>query len=239
VISVEQLNFQIQLSNILESNHTTPITDKSHSERINEFFSCTSDTDYQKEFEEQEYLVDKEERNSYQSEEGHKQILTKTPPKEVKVSFTMAEVVPVEETPVVEVVNPVAESTSSTPVKEESPNVSQNLYDGFKAVWGYGCGITIAKPFLDAGESVAGKVLNMATGINLEKGDEEIKPKLAELDDNVINPAIVSFFEAIAPIVGKADETIRPVITILVKKLYFIPFVQEKEPVKAESAAEQ
>ena len=63
-------------------------------------------------------------------------------------------------------------------------SLSEQLYDGMKAAWDYGCGIPVVKPFFKMSKGVVVKILNLVTGIDLEKGDEEIKPKLATIDKN-------------------------------------------------------
>merc|ERR1719232_1725111 len=101
--------------------------------------------------------------------------------------------------------------------------LSHHMYDSVKHIWGYGCGISMAKPILKKSEDVASKVLNYTTGIHLEKGDAEIKPKLAEFDTKYINPAITRLVGALSPYYEKADEQLRPAIAILITKLYFLP----------------
>jgi len=118
---------------------------------------------------------------------------------------------------------PTAEPSTEVPnkviveEKEEEGNnhfdVSQHIYDGVKNVWGFGCSVGITRPFFKVTESVAGKVLNITTGIHLENGDEEIKPKLAQLDNDLVNPAINRVVSAIMPVFVKGDEIIRPVVT--------------------------
>merc|ERR1719362_1472643 len=101
--------------------------------------------------------------------------------------------------------------------------LSHHMYDSVKYIWGYGCGISMAKPILKKTEDVATKVLNYTTGIHLEKGDTEIKPKLAEFDAKYMNPAITRLVGVLSPYYEKADDQLRPLIAVLIKKLYFLP----------------
>merc|ERR1712129_343959 len=108
------------------------------------------------------------------------------------------------------------ETEINTEVKNEETghfDVSQHVYDGVKNVWGLGCSVGIIRPLLKITEGVAGSGLGMTTGINLDNGDEEIKPKLAELDDNIINPAIGKVLEVVTPFVNEGELIIRPIIT--------------------------
>jgi len=91
-------------------------------------------------------------------------------------------------------------------------DVSQHVYDGVKNVWGFGCSIGIVRPFFKVTENVAGKVLNITTGIDLGNGDEEIKPKLAQLDDNLVNPVINKVVSAVMPLFVKEDKGPTPVV---------------------------
>lgn len=198
----------------------------------------------------------KVEENKEESMASKSKAAPKSKPVEVKPAVTTAKApTPVPVPPAVkpETVKPVTVKSEPAivkpePVKTLSPSdseeahfdVSQHVYDGVKAAWGYGCEFTVVKPFLKMGEGIAGTVLNLTTGIDLEKGDEEIKPKLAEFDDAFINPAIARLVGALNPIVGKTDETLRPMINIMVKNLYFIPFMpKEEEKPKPANVVEQ
>merc|ERR1719445_2111711 len=99
-------------------------------------------------------------------------------------------------------------------------DLSQNIYDGVKAVWGYGCDIPVVKPILKVSEGVAGKILNLVTGIDLEKGDEEIKPKLAKMDEDILNPAVTKIINILEPLVGKVDDSLRPIVVGIIQMNY-------------------
>merc|ERR1719445_1244157 len=99
-------------------------------------------------------------------------------------------------------------------------DLSQNIYDGVKSVWGYGCDIPVVKPILKVSEGVAGKALNLITGIDLEKGDEEIKPKLAEMDEDILNPAVSKLISILEPLVVKVDDSVRPIVVGIIQMNY-------------------
>ena len=117
---------------------------------------------------------------------------------------------------------PLQETTEKTDASSYDI-LSHYAYDGVKKIWGYGCGISMAKPILKKTEEVADKVLNYATGYNLEQSDDELKPKLAELDAKFVNPAIAKLFTVLTPYYAKADDQLRPVVSLLIRKLYFLP----------------
>lgn len=104
------------------------------------------------------------------------------------------------------------EPTSTHGEEPGTFDVSQHIYDGVKNIWGFGCSIGIVRPFLKVTEGAAGKILGMTTGINLANGDEEIKPKLAELDHGVINPAISKVVGVFMPVVEKGESIVRPIV---------------------------
>eukprot|EP00586_Coscinodiscus_wailesii_P012168 CAMPEP_0172501374 /NCGR_PEP_ID=MMETSP1066-20121228/149211_1 /TAXON_ID=671091 /ORGANISM="Coscinodiscus wailesii, Strain CCMP2513" /LENGTH=362 /DNA_ID=CAMNT_0013276129 /DNA_START=265 /DNA_END=1353 /DNA_ORIENTATION=- len=106
--------------------------------------------------------------------------------------------------------------TADEAANEETANhfdVSQHLYDGVKNVWGFGCDIALVRPLFKATENVAGTILDATTGIDLGNGDEEIKPKLAQLDNELVNPMIGNVVGAVAPLFAKGEEIVRPVVT--------------------------
>merc|ERR1712232_192506 len=124
-----------------------------------------------------------------------------------------------------------SELITSTPlaVTPEAPTSSYDVYDGVKSIWGYGCSFTRAEPILKATEDMAGKVLNYATGFHLEKSDDEIKPKLAELDAKYMNPAIAKLFTVLSPYYAKADDQLRPVISLLLVKFSLLGYSKTEE----------
>merc|ERR1711920_1144492 len=216
------------------------------SERTEDFASCVSESEIQ-DFGEDDNNLDYSSTHTSLSNKVNKRIEFKDPIEiEIKEDNNMATkskttvkpaVTPEQPLKPAPLVEPNTSPASTTDGTDYA--VSQQVYDGVKAAWGYGCEFTVVKPFLKMGEGIAGKVLNLATGIHLEKGDEEIKPKLAEFDDAFINPAIARLVGALNPIVGKTDETLRPMINIMVKNLYFIPFMPNVEEKKPPTVAEQ
>lgn len=119
-----------------------------------------------------------------------------------------------------------SEGTYASIGEEDQYHVSQQIYDSLKAVWGYGSSIRIAKPFLKVTENVADKVLHYATGmhINNENENEIIKPKLLELDEKIVNPAIIRLLHVLAPMQDKVDDKLRPVVGLVIRKLYYINY---------------
>lgn len=218
------------------------------SERTDDFASCVSESELQ-DFEEDDINLDYSSTHTSLSNKVNKRIEFKDPIEiEIKEekNTNMATKSKATVKPAVTPEQPLKPAPLAEPKTSPAPStdgtdyaVSQQVYDGVKAAWGYGCEFTVVKPFLKMGEGIAGKVLNLATGIHLEKGDEEIKPKLAEFDDAFVNPAIARLLEALSPVVGKTDETLRPMITIMIKKLYFIPFMPNVEEKKPPTVAEQ
>ena len=118
------------------------------------------------------------------------------------------------------------DSTSTQEEENNQYNISQHAYDSLKALWGYGSSIKITKPILKATENVADKILHYTTGMHMNNENEEeiIKPTLLELDEKIVNPAIVRLLRALSPIQDKVDDKLRPVICLIVRKLYFITY---------------
>jgi len=103
--------------------------------------------------------------------------------------------------------NNMAETTYST--KEGiTVDPSQHIYGGIKTVWEFGSNFPITKPFAKVTEKVAEKVLNMATGMEFSGVDAEIKPKLAELDSDLLNPTINHIVAMVEPIFTKAHTIV-------------------------------
>ena len=106
--------------------------------------------------------------------------------------------------------NSMADTTYST--KEGiTIDPSQHIYGGIKTVWEFGTNFPITKPFAKVTEKVAEKVLNMATGMEFSGVDAEIKPKLAELDSDLLNPTINNIVAMVEPIFTKAHSIVEPV----------------------------
>lgn len=92
--------------------------------------------------------------------------------------------------------------------KEDHFDVGQNAYETAKKVWAFGKGVAVVNVVLGAAENVAGKVLDLTQGKNLEEVDKEaVKPALAKLDDDFLNPAICKLLTFIMPLYQKAEET--------------------------------
>lgn len=96
--------------------------------------------------------------------------------------------------------------------REENLDVTQHVYEGFKNMWAFGCNIGVVKPLLKMTEGIAGTVLDASTGLKLENVDEGIKPKLAELDNGLINPMIGKVVSMVLPVFEKSDSIVRPFV---------------------------
>jgi len=92
---------------------------------------------------------------------------------------------------------------------------SQHLYGGIKNVWGFGSSFILTKPFAKVTEAVAGKLLDITTGMEFSGVDEEVKPKLAEIDNAFLNPAISRVIEIVEPVVKKVQSIVHPVAETL------------------------
>jgi len=133
-----------------------------------------------------------------------------------------------------------ADSTSFT---KQGMNIdpSQHIYGGIKNVWEFGSNFPITKPFAKVTEKVAEKVLNMATGMEFSGVDAEIKPKLAELDSDLLNPTITKIVNMVEPIITKAHIIVEPVAVKLLTPfgLFDHPKLEDKKPEDTLSSEEK
>ena len=116
----------------------------------------------------------------------------------------------------------VAPATKVAPAEEEAHfDVAQNVYGGAKDVWAWGTTLPVVSNLLGLTEAVAAKVLDVAVHKDLEAIDnEDMKPNLKKLDDDVITPVILAVWKIIEPAVGKTDEMIvKPVMTEVVPRV--------------------
>jgi hypothetical protein len=104
---------------------------------------------------------------------------------------------------------------------ENQFDVAEHAYEGVKGVWAWGKGVGIIKPFLGIAEAVAGKVVGFA-GTTLEDIDGQIKPKLADLDDGILNPSIAKVVEIILSTADKSGDKLRPIIEAILRPLGII-----------------
>ena len=122
-----------------------------------------------------------------------------------------------------------SKTTSTNPVKHyqftdsvsEQPghlDATQQVYEGAKGVWAWAKGVPVFKPFMGLAEGMTNKVIGVA-GTSLQDIDDFVKPKLAELDANVINPTINNLVELITNAVHKGEDTIRPIIEAILGPL--------------------
>ena len=127
--------------------------------------------------------------------------------------------------------SPILESICTSTEEENQYNMSQYAYDKCKALWHYGSSMKLTKPFLEATENAVDKVVHYATGVHINDVNEEevIKPKLLQFDEKIVNPAIARLLHALAPVQDKVDDKLRPIISLVVKKLYFITYFKQRK----------
>ena len=107
---------------------------------------------------------------------------------------------------------PTTETTPSKPTAYFTLDSTQHMYGGIKNVWGFGSNFVLTKPFAKVTEAVAGKLLDVTIGMEFAGVDKEIKPKLAEIDNDFMNPAISSIVHAVEPFVQKVHSIIHPIV---------------------------
>ena len=118
------------------------------------------------------------------------------------------------------------QSTVPKAPEEEHPNVATHVYEGVKGVWSWGKGVAIVNVFLGMAEGVAGQVLKVA-GTSMSELDGNIKPKVAGLDADVVNPALEKVLKFLFEALEKGDETLRPIIMQLIGPV--LKMIEEKK----------
>jgi len=103
---------------------------------------------------------------------------------------------------------------TTTTTEELHPDAATHVYEHAKGIWAWGKGVPVVSTFLGVTEVVAGKVVQ-AAGTNLEEIDGTIKPQLANLDTGVLNPAIATLVGVLLSAAGKTEETVKPIIIML------------------------
>lgn len=125
----------------------------------------------------------------------------------------------------------------TAPIEEQKPeenkskfDVVDNIYEGAKSVWAFGKCIIVFKPFMGVAEGAATKVLSITTGISsLEDADKHIKTTLSGLDQEFIDPAILRLWSVLEPVIGKGDEVLKTVLTVVSKKVPMLKGEKTKE----------
>jgi len=101
--------------------------------------------------------------------------------------------------------------TSNKTEEEKSVDAATTVYESVKNVWTWGKGVPVIGFGEGVAEAVAGKVLGLA-GTSIPELDTAIKPHVAGLDTDFLNPAINAVVGAIMGGVSKGDDMIRPVV---------------------------
>lgn len=122
--------------------------------------------------------------------------------------------------------------------QEDHFDVGQNTYEAAKNLWSFGKGVAVVNIFLGAAENVAGKLIDLAQGKNLEEVDKEaVKPALAKLDDDFLNPAICKLLTMIMPVYKKAEEVaVNAGISTLISNLLKQVGLMKEETVEEQPA---
>lgn len=104
-------------------------------------------------------------------------------------------------------VTPVAPTTAP----KEGMDVAEQVYEKAKGVWAWGKGTPIISIGFGITEAVVGKAVSLA-GTDFEKLDKEIKPHLATLDHDIINPAIKKVVGVVIGAAGKTEDILKPIM---------------------------
>jgi len=103
-------------------------------------------------------------------------------------------------------------------------DASQHIYGGAKNVWGFvSTDFILTKPFAKATEAVAGKVLDIASGgtLDFEKVDQDIiLPRLARLDDDLLNPTLSHVADFVEQQITHGDALVRPVVMAVLHRIH-------------------
>ena len=120
--------------------------------------------------------------------------------------------------------------TAAKPVAdgEKKVDVASHVYEGAKGAWAWGKGLPVVSIFMGVTEAVAGKVVSIV-GTDLEEIDHHIKPHLLNLDNGVLNPAIAAIVGVLLGAAGKTEETVKPIIMMLLKPFSLIKNTPEKK----------
>lgn len=112
------------------------------------------------------------------------------------------------------------DSTMTSEANHVDP--ATKTYDIAKGVWAWGKGQFFLKPFMGIAEGVAGKVVQVCTGSNLQTVDEKLAEQLHGLDDGLLNPAIATLVKILLATADKTTDVVKPVVMVLLKPLGLI-----------------
>eukprot|EP00529_Nitzschia_sp_RCC80_P031755 CAMPEP_0113481926 /NCGR_PEP_ID=MMETSP0014_2-20120614/22658_1 /TAXON_ID=2857 /ORGANISM="Nitzschia sp." /LENGTH=365 /DNA_ID=CAMNT_0000375433 /DNA_START=165 /DNA_END=1262 /DNA_ORIENTATION=+ /assembly_acc=CAM_ASM_000159 len=120
----------------------------------------------------------------------------------------------------------VPSSTKSSSSSSSGPDLSnvdpaEIVYSKAKDVWAWGKTVPIVGFFVNTTETVTGKALGVV-GTDFGEVDTAVNNKLAFLDSGVLNPAIVAIAKIVVEVAGKSEDTLKPIIDILMSKLGLI-----------------
>lgn len=103
-----------------------------------------------------------------------------------------------------------------------------HVYEGAKSAWTFGKNIAIVKPFFGIAETVAVKVIQVATGVeSLDDVDKNIKPHVSGIDKDLLDPAILAVLKFLEPIIGKGSEVVSGMVGLVHK----VPLVKNNPEV--------
>lgn len=119
---------------------------------------------------------------------------------------------------------------SSKNVDEVNVDAAEHVYEAAKNVWGWGKDQFLISTFLGVTEAVAGKVVGVV-GTDLEEIDGNIKPKLSDLDSNIINPAVRAILGIVLNAAGKSQDIFKPIVVSILKP---IGLIKDKDSVAPE-----
>jgi hypothetical protein len=123
-----------------------------------------------------------------------------------------------------------APTSAPTPGPKEETHVdaATNVYEKAKSVWSWGKSLPIFSTFMGITEAVVGKAVGVV-GTDLKQIDGRIKPKLADLDNGILNPAISALVGILLGAAGKTEDTLKPIIFVMLHPFSLIKNKAESE----------
>jgi hypothetical protein len=117
-------------------------------------------------------------------------------------------------------------SKTAPPKSSSGPDLSkvdpaEIVYTKAKDVWSWGKTVPVFGFFVRTTEAVTGKALGVV-GTDFGALDSRVSTKLADLDASILNPAIVAIAKIVVDVAGKSEDTLKPIIDILMSKLGLI-----------------
>jgi len=97
-------------------------------------------------------------------------------------------------------------------------HVAEFVYGKAKGILQWGKSVPLVSFFVGTSEEVAGKALGVV-GTDLHKLDGKIECELSKFDSGFLNPAIEAIVNIVVGVAGKSEETLKPIIGILLKPL--------------------